>query len=99
LPLKNTSIVSGAQTKFGNLEGVTIREMFAEAVDKATVDAGIPKKEIQAAFIGAFIPEMLVHQGQREFLQQDTKLHVRQVLPLFVQVLWLLNLDFMIQCL
>ncbi|MHA1936156.1 MAG: thiolase domain-containing protein [Candidatus Thorarchaeota archaeon] len=63
MPLKNTSIVSGAQTKFGNLEGVTIREMFAEAVDKATVDAGIPKKEIQAAFIGAFIPEMLVHQG------------------------------------
>jgi acetyl-CoA C-acetyltransferase len=63
LPLKNTNIVSAAQTKFGALEGITLREMFAEAVNKATVDAGIPKKDIQAAFIGTFIPEMLVHQG------------------------------------
>ncbi len=63
LPLNNTNIVSAAQTKFGKLEGITIREMFAEAVDKATVEAGIPKKDIQAAFIGTFIPEMLIHQG------------------------------------
>ncbi len=63
MPLKNTNIVSAAQTKFGALDGVTLREMFAEAVDKATIDAGVPKKDIQAAFIGAFIPEMLVHQG------------------------------------
>jgi acetyl-CoA C-acetyltransferase len=63
LPLKNTNIVSGAHTKFGKLDGITQREMFAEAVDKATIEAGIPKKDIQAAFIGSFIPEMLLHQG------------------------------------
>ncbi|MHA2423613.1 MAG: thiolase family protein, partial [Candidatus Thorarchaeota archaeon] len=71
LPLKNTNIVSGAHTKFGVLEGVSMREMFAEAVDKATTKAGIPKKDIQAAFIGAFIPEMLVHQGHTAPLLLD----------------------------
>ena len=71
MPLRETNIVSGAQTKFGKLEGVTLREMFAEAVDKATVDAGIPKEDIQAAFIGAFIPEMLVHQGHTAPLLVD----------------------------
>ncbi len=71
MPLKNTNIVSGAQTKFGVLEGISLREMFAEAVQKATVDAGIPKEDIQAAFIGTFIPEMLVHQGHTAPLLLD----------------------------
>jgi len=71
LPLKKTNIVSAAQTKFGALEGVTLREMFSEAVDKATIHAGIPKKDIQAAFIGSFIPEMLVHQGHTAPLLLD----------------------------
>jgi acetyl-CoA C-acetyltransferase len=71
LPLNNTNIVSAAQTKFGALEGVTLREMFSEAVDKATIHAGIPKKDIQAAFIGTFIPEMLVHQGHTAPLLLD----------------------------
>ncbi|MFW9789024.1 MAG: thiolase domain-containing protein [Candidatus Thorarchaeota archaeon] len=71
MPLKNTNIVSAAQTKFGNLEGVTFREMFSEAVDKATIQAGVPKKDIQAAFIGSFIPEMLVHQGHTAPLLLD----------------------------
>lgn len=71
MPLKNTNIVSAAQTKFGALEGVSLREMFSEAVDKATVEAGIPKKDIQAAFIGTFIPEMLVHQGHTAPLLLD----------------------------
>ncbi len=63
--------MSAAQTKFGALEGVTLREMFSEAVDKATVDAGIPKSDIQAAFIGTFVPEMLVHQGHTAPLLLD----------------------------
>ncbi|MFW9975778.1 MAG: hypothetical protein ACFFDQ_10955, partial [Candidatus Thorarchaeota archaeon] len=71
MPLKNTNIVSAAQTKFGALEGVTLREMFSDAVNMATVDAGIPKKDIQAAFIGSFIPEMLVHQGHTAPLLLD----------------------------
>ena len=71
MPLRETNIVSGAQTRFGKLEGVTLREMFAEAVDKATVEAGIPKEDIQAAFIGTFIPEMLVHQGHTAPLLVD----------------------------
>jgi len=71
VPLKNTNVVSAAQTKFGALEGVTLREMFSEAVDKATVEAGVPKKDIQAAFIGSFIPEMLVHQGHTAPLLLD----------------------------
>lgn len=71
LPLNNTNIVSGGMTKFGALEGVSLREMFAEAVDKATIGAGIPKKDIQAAFIGTFIPEMLVHQGHTAPLLVD----------------------------
>ncbi len=71
MPLKNTNIVSAAQTKFGKLEGVTLREMFAEAVDKATTQAGVPKEDIQAAFIGTFIPEMLVHQGHTAPLLLD----------------------------
>ena len=71
MPLKKTNIVSAAQTKFGALEGVTLREMFSEAVDKATIHAGIPKKDIQAAFIGSFIPEMLVHQGHTAPLLLD----------------------------
>ena len=58
MPLDKTNIVSGAMTKFGKLEGVTLREMFAEAVDKATLGAGISKKDIQAAFIGTFVPEI-----------------------------------------
>ncbi len=71
MPLNNTNIVSAAQTKFGALKGVSFREMFAEAVDKATVDAGVPKKDIQAAFIGSFIPEMLIHQGHTAPLLTD----------------------------
>jgi len=71
VPLKNTQIVSGAQTKFGNLEGITLREMFAEAVDKATVDVDIPKKDVQAVFVGTFVPEMLVHQGHTAPLLVD----------------------------
>ncbi|MHA1770657.1 MAG: thiolase domain-containing protein [Candidatus Thorarchaeota archaeon] len=71
MPLRETNIVSGAQTKFGKLEGLTLREIFAEAVDKATVGAGIPKEDIQAAFIGTFIPEMLVHQGHTAPLLAD----------------------------
>ncbi len=71
MPLKNTSIVSGAQTKFGYLDGISQREMFAEAVDKATVEVGIPKKDIQAAFVGTFIPEMLIHQGHSAPLLLD----------------------------
>ncbi len=71
MPLKNTNIVSAAHTKFGALEGVTLREMFSEAVDKVTVNAGIPKKDIQAAFIGTFIPEMLIHQGHTAPLLVD----------------------------
>ena len=71
LPLKETHIVSGAQTKFGRLDGVSLREMFVEAVDDATMNAGIPKKDIQAAFIGTFIPEMLVHQGHTAPLLLD----------------------------
>jgi acetyl-CoA C-acetyltransferase len=45
--------------------------MFAEAVDKATIGSDIPKKDIQAAFIGTFIPEMLVHQGHTAPLLVD----------------------------
>lgn len=71
MPLRNTNIVSGAQTKFGVLEGISLREMFAEAVQKATVDSDIPKEDIQAAFIGTFIPEMLVHQGHTAPLLLD----------------------------
>ena len=71
MPLNNTNIISAAQTKFGVHKGVTLREMFSEAVDKATVDAGVPKKNIQAAFIGSFIPEMLVHQGHTAPLLMD----------------------------
>ena len=71
MPLRKTFIVSGAQTKFGALEGITLREMLAEAVDKATIQAGIPKKEIQAAFFGTFNPEMLIHQGHTAPLLLD----------------------------
>jgi len=71
VPLRETNIVSGAQTKFGKLEGVTLREMFAEAVEKATIGSGIPLEDIQAAFIGTFIPEMLVHQGHTAPLLAD----------------------------
>ncbi len=71
MPLKNTNIVSAAQTKFGKLDGITLREMFSEAVDSATIGFGIPKKDIQAAFIGTFIPEMLNHQGHTAPLLLD----------------------------
>ena len=71
MPLNNTNIVSAAQTKFGALKGISMREMFAEAVNKATTEAGVPKKDIQAAFIGSFIPEMLVHQGHTAPLLLD----------------------------
>jgi len=71
LPLKNTNVVSAYQTKFGRLEGVTLREIFAEAVDGVTDNAGIPKKDIQAVFVGTFIPEMLVHQGHTAPLLVD----------------------------
>jgi len=71
LPLKNTNVVSAYQTKFGRLDGITLREIFAEAVDGATNNAGIPKKDIQAVFVGTFIPEMLVHQGHTAPLLVD----------------------------
>lgn len=71
MPLKNTNVVSAHQTKFGRLEGATLREIFAEAVDGATNNAGIPKKDIQAVFVGTFIPEMLVHQGHTAPLLVD----------------------------
>ncbi len=71
MPLKNTNVVSAYQTKFGRLEGATLREIFAEAVDGTTINAGIPKKDIQAVFVGTFIPEMLVHQGHTAPLLVD----------------------------
>ncbi len=63
--------MSAYQTKFGRLDGITLREIFAEAVDGATNNAGIPKKDIQAVFVGTFIPEMLVHQGHTAPLLVD----------------------------
>ncbi|MGY5860874.1 MAG: thiolase domain-containing protein [Candidatus Thorarchaeota archaeon] len=71
MPLKNTNVVSAYQTKFGRLEGATLREIFAEGVDGATINAEIPKKDIQAVFVGTFIPEMLVHQGHTAPLLVD----------------------------
>ena len=60
--MRKVSIIGMGTTNFGILEGMTIKEMAALACNRAIVDAGVERKDIQAFYLGNYIGGILVGQ-------------------------------------
>lgn len=60
---RKVAVIGVGLTKFGKHPKVSSRELFAEAAFKAIEDAGVELKDIEEAFIGSFLPDVLEHQG------------------------------------
>ena len=60
---RKVAVIGVGLTKFGKHPKVSSRELFAEAAFKAIEDAGIDLKDIEEAFVGSFLPDVLEHQG------------------------------------
>ncbi|MBC8393509.1 MAG: thiolase domain-containing protein, partial [Deltaproteobacteria bacterium] len=60
--MRSVSIIGMGTTNFGILEGMSIKEMAALACNRAIMDAGIDRKDIQAFYLGNYIGGILVGQ-------------------------------------
>ena len=69
--MKKVAVIGVGLTKFGKHPKVSSRELFAEATFKAIEDAGIDLKDIEEAFVGSFLPDVLEHQGHIAPLMLD----------------------------
>ncbi len=61
--MREVSIIGAYQTKHGNLKDRTVREVLAEAGNRAIADAGIDRKEIQALYMGNYNGNILSRQN------------------------------------
>jgi acetyl-CoA acetyltransferase len=50
--MRNVKVIGGAMTKFGKHRTRNLKSIAAEAVEAALKDAGIAKKQLQAAWVG-----------------------------------------------
>ena len=57
--MRSVSIIGVGTTDFGILEGMSIKKMASLATNRAIVDAGIDRKEIQAFYLGNYIGGIL----------------------------------------
>lgn len=62
MALRSVSIIGIGTTRFGVLEGQTIKSMAVAACNDAIEDAGIDRKQIQAFYLGNYISGMMVGQ-------------------------------------
>ncbi len=60
--MRGVSIIGVGSTKFGILEGLSLKELAAMACQEAINDAGVEKKELQAFYLGNFISGILLGQ-------------------------------------
>ncbi len=60
--MRNVSIIGIGTTNFGVLEDVSLKGMASLACNRAILDAGIERKEIQAFYLGNYIGGILVGQ-------------------------------------
>lgn len=61
--MRSVSVIGIGETKFGKLTGQTIRDLIKEAGEKAIVDAGVRKDQIESLYIGNFNGQYLSNQG------------------------------------
>ncbi len=61
--MRSVSVLGIGETKFGKLEGYSLRDLIREAGNKAIEDAGIEKDRIQAAYVGNFNSSYLCGQS------------------------------------
>ncbi|MBI5015909.1 MAG: thiolase domain-containing protein [Deltaproteobacteria bacterium] len=60
--MRSVSIIGVGTTNFGVLEGTGIKEMASLACNRAIVDAGIDRKQVQSFYLGNYIGGILVGQ-------------------------------------
>ena len=61
--MRSVAIIGIGETKMGKYPDRSLRQMIQEAGSAAIHDAGIPKENIQAVFMGNFIGQQLTGQG------------------------------------
>ncbi|KXB01222.1 hypothetical protein AKJ45_01650 [candidate division MSBL1 archaeon SCGC-AAA261F19] len=65
--MRDVSIIGVGETKFGTL-GESLRELIAEAGNKALKDSGIDRKEIESLYFGNYCGDRFVKQGHSSSL-------------------------------
>ena len=60
--MQEVAIASVGMTKFGKLLDKSIKDLVREAVEKTLEDAGIDKKNIQAAYVGNAVAGLMTGQ-------------------------------------
>lgn len=61
--MRSVSVIGIGETKMGKHPNRSLRDLIAEAGNKAIVDAGIDKSMIQALYLGNFNSQYLCYQG------------------------------------
>ncbi|HPE16111.1 MAG TPA: thiolase domain-containing protein [Oscillospiraceae bacterium] len=61
--MRSVSVIGIGETQMGRFPARSLREMVSIAGEKAILDAGVEKKEIQALYIGNFVAQQLCGQG------------------------------------
>ncbi|MDR2452152.1 MAG: thiolase domain-containing protein [Candidatus Accumulibacter sp.] len=69
--MRKISILGIGETKMGRLAERSLRDLIQEAGNKAIVDAGIEKKEIDALYVGNFNSSYLCGQGHMGSLASE----------------------------
>src|SRR5512135_1178083 len=62
MALRGVSIIGIGSTRFGVLEGESLKSMAVSACNDAIKDAGIDRKQIQAFYLGNYISGMVLGQ-------------------------------------
>lgn len=60
--LRGVSVIGIGSTKFGRMEGQSLMDLACGAANEAIADAGVPRKKIQAFYLGNFGAGILVGQ-------------------------------------
>jgi acetyl-CoA acetyltransferase len=60
MALRGVSIIGIGSTRFGVLEGESLKSMAVSACNDAIQDAGIDRKQIQSFYLGNYISGMVL---------------------------------------
>jgi len=60
--MRDVAVVGIGMTRFGKFLDKGIKDLVRESVEKAIVDAGITKKDIEAAYVGSGVPGVMTGQ-------------------------------------
>lgn len=61
--MRSVAIIGIGETRFGKLPDRSMRDLIAEAGNKAIADAGIEKERIESLYVGNYNGQYLCHQG------------------------------------